>query len=56
MSFEAPEAIGTLRKAMDNLIGTAGSILAPPDDEAEDGPFPEMPGVDAPVDDPIPPE
>jgi len=56
MSFEAPEAISTLRKAMDNLIGTAGSILAPPDDEAEDGPFPEMPGVDAPVDDPIPPE
>ncbi len=53
MSFEAPEAIRTLRRVIDNLIGTAGAIVAPPDEE---GPFPEMPGVDAPVDDPIPPE
>jgi hypothetical protein len=56
MSFEAPEAIATLRKAMDNLVGTAGSIAPPPDDEDTAGPLPEMPGVDAPVDDPIPPE
>lgn len=55
MSFEAPGAIQTLRKVIDNLVGTAGAIVAPPDDEA-DGPLPEMPGVDAPVDDPIPPE
>lgn len=55
MSFEAPEAITTLRRVLDNTIGTAGSIVAPPPDPA-DGPFPEMPGVDAPVDDPIPPE
>ena len=55
MSFEAPTAVRTLRKVIDDLVGTAGSIVAPADDEA-DGPFPEMPGVDAPVDDPIPPE
>jgi hypothetical protein len=55
MTVEAPEAIATLRRVVDNTIGTAGSIIAPPADEA-DGPFPEMPGVDAAVDDPIPPE
>lgn len=58
MTIEAPDAVETLRKVMDNVVGTAGSIIAPPDVEAAqgDGPFPEMPGVDAPVDDPIPPE
>jgi hypothetical protein len=56
MSFEAPQAVTTLRRVIDNLIGTAGSIVAPPDEEAADGPLPEMPGVEAPVDDPIPPE
>jgi hypothetical protein len=56
MSFEAPSAVQTLRRVLDNLVGTAGAIVAPPDDEPADGPFPEMPGVDAPVDDPIPPE
>lgn len=54
MSFEAPEAITTLRRVLDNLIGTAASIATPPADPA-DGPFPEMPGVAAPDDDPIPP-
>jgi hypothetical protein len=57
MSIEAPEAVETLRKVLDNLVGTAGSIVAPPDEEAPvDGPLPEMPGVGAPLDDPIPPE
>ena len=56
MTFEAPAAVTTLRKVLDNLVGTAGSIIAPPDEEATEGPLPEMPGVDAPVDDPIPPE
>jgi len=56
MSFEAPGAVKTLRKVLDNLVGTAGSIISPPEAHADDGPFPEMPGVDAPVDDPIPPE
>ncbi len=57
MSIEAPEAVETLRKVLDNVVGTAGSIIAPSADEADgDGPLPEMPGVDAPVDDPIPPE
>lgn len=54
MTFEAPEAIATLRRVLDNTIGTAGSIAAPPADPA-DGPFPEMPGGAAPIDDPIPP-
>jgi len=56
MSFEAPAAMTTLGKVLDNLVGTAGSIIAPPDEESVDGPLPEMPGADAPVDDPIPPE
>ncbi len=56
MSIEAPEAVETLRKVLDNVVGTAGSIVPAPDEEKPDGPFPEMPGVDAPVDDPIPPE
>lgn len=56
MSFEAPAAVKTLRQVLDNLVGTAGSIVAPAHAEAADGPLPEMPGVDAPVDDPIPPE
>lgn len=55
MSFEAPAAVKTLRKVIDDLVGTAGSIVAPADEEAG-GPFPEMPGVAAPLDDPIPPE
>jgi hypothetical protein len=55
MSIEAPEAIERLRQVIDNLVKTAGSIVshADPDDE---GPFPEMPSVDTPVGDPIPPE
>jgi len=56
MTFEAPAAATTLRKVLDNLVGTAGSIIAPPDEETTEGPLPEMPGVAAPVDDPIPPE
>jgi hypothetical protein len=57
MSIEAPEAVETLRKVIDNTIGTAGSIVAPPPDETgADGPFPEMPAVAAPLDDPIAPE
>lgn len=62
MSIEAPEAVDTLRKLMDNVVKTAGSIIAPAGEisaeeaQAEPGPLPEMPGVDAPVDDPIPPE
>lgn len=55
MSFEAPSAVKTLRRVIDNLVGTAGAIVAGPEEEAG-APFPEMPGVDAPVDDPIPPE
>lgn len=57
MSIEAPDAVTTLRRVMDNVVGTAGSIIsAPAEDEAvEPGPFPEMPRVDAPLDDPIPP-
>ena len=57
MTIEAPDAVETLRKVLDNVVGTAGSIIAPPDDEADmNGPFPEMPEVAAPIDDPIPPE
>ncbi|MCK7580011.1 MAG: hypothetical protein MZV65_32960 [Chromatiales bacterium] len=56
MSFEAPAAVKTLRKVLDNLVGTAGAIVAPADEDTVDGPLPEMPGVEAPVDDPIPPE
>lgn len=57
MSIEAPDAVTTLRKVIDNVVGTAGEIVAPSETEAtEPGPLPEMPGVDAPVDDPIPPE
>ncbi len=56
MSIEAPDAVETLRKVIDNAVKTAGSIVAPPDEAAEPGPLPEMPGMDAPVDDPIPPE
>ena len=58
MSIEAPDAVTTLCRVMDNVVGTAGSIVAAPSDDAGqmEGPFPEMPQVDAPVDDPIPPE
>jgi hypothetical protein len=58
MSIEAPDAVTTLRRVMDNVVGTAGSIISAPTEEeaAEPGPFPEMPLVDAPLDDPIPPE
>jgi hypothetical protein len=58
MTIEAPDAVATLRRVMDNVVGTAGSIIAAPTDEAPQptGPFPEMPQVDAPLDDPIPPE
>jgi len=56
MSFEAPAAVKALRKVLDNLVGTAGAIVAPADEDTVDGPLPEMPGVEAPVDDPIPPE
>jgi antitoxin component HigA of HigAB toxin-antitoxin module len=56
MSIEAPEAVETLHKLMENVVRTAGSIIAPSEDEAHAGPFPEMPRVDAPLDDPIPPE
>lgn len=55
MSIEAPDAVVALRRVMDNVIGTAGSIVAA-EREPGDGPFPEMPDVDAPVDDPVPPE
>lgn len=55
MSFEAPEAISTLRRVLDNTIGTAGTIVAQPADPA-DGPFPEMPGVPPRSDAPMPPE
>ncbi len=55
MSVEAPEAVDRLRQVIDNLVKTAGSIVSH-EETAEDGPFPEMPAVDAPVDDPIPPE
>jgi hypothetical protein len=55
MSIEAPEAVDRLRQVIDNLVKTAGSIVSRGDAD-EDGPFPEMPGVDAPVGDPIPPE
>jgi len=44
MSYEAPGAVRTLRKVLDDLIGTAGAIVAPPDDDT------------LPADDPIPPE
>jgi len=44
MSYEAPDAVRTLRKVLDDLIGTAGAIVAPPDDDT------------LPADDPIPPE
>ncbi|MDH4114517.1 MAG: hypothetical protein OEU89_03520 [Burkholderiaceae bacterium] len=57
MTIEAPDAVTTLRRVMDNVVGTAGSIIAAPEEEeTTPGPFPEMPQVDAPVDDPIPPE
>jgi hypothetical protein len=58
MSIEAPDAVANLRRVMDNVVGTAGSIIATPADESvpPEGPFPEMPQVDAPLDDPIPPE
>lgn len=58
MSIEAPDAVTTLRRVMDNVVGTAGSIIAVPTEDATDeaGPFPEMPQVEAPLDDPIPPE
>ena len=56
MTIEAPDAVTTLRRVMDNVVGTAGSIIAAPPEETATGPFPEMPQVDAPVDDPIPPE
>ena len=58
MTIEAPDAVTTLRRVMDNVVGTAGSIIAAPTEDAagEAGPFPEMPLVDAPLDDPIPPE
>lgn len=59
MTIEAPDAVTTLRRVMDNVVGTAGSIISAPtedDDAADAGPFPEMPQVDAPLDDPIPPE
>jgi len=55
MSVEAPEAVERLRQVIDNLVKTAGSIASGEEAE-EDGPFPEMPEVDAPVGDPIPPE
>ena len=55
MSVEAPEAVDRLRQVIDNLVKTAGSIASGKEPE-EDGPFPEMPEVDAPVGDPIPPE
>jgi len=55
MSVEAPEAVERLRQVIDNLVKTAGSIASGKEPE-EDGPFPEMPEVDAPVGDPIPPE
>lgn len=48
MTIEAPDAVATLRRVMDNVVGTAGSIVAVPGDEAE--------APDAPFDDPIPPE
>lgn len=56
MSIEAPDAVVTVRRVMDDVIGTAGSIIAAAEEPGVDGPFPEMPGVGAPVDDPIPPE
>jgi hypothetical protein len=59
MTIEAPDAVTTLRRVMDNVVGTAGSITSAPAedvDAADAGPFPEMPQVDAPLDDPIPPE
>jgi hypothetical protein len=58
MTIEAPEAVETLRKLIDNVVGTAGSIIAAPSEEplVETGPRPEMPQVGPPVDDPIPPE
>ena len=56
MSIEAPDAVVTVRRVMDDVIGTAGSIIAAAEEPAVDGPFPEMPGVAAPIDDPIPPE
>jgi len=42
MSYEAPGAIRTLRKVLDDLIGTAGTIVSPPDDDglSPDDPFP----------------
>ncbi|UCG97663.1 MAG: hypothetical protein JSW31_00485 [Burkholderiales bacterium] len=55
MSIEAPEAVDRLRQVIDNLVRTAGAIVSHEEPE-QDGPFPEMPAVDAPVDDPIPPE
>jgi hypothetical protein len=57
MTIEAPEAIEALRRVIDTAVTTAGSIEAANDEEqTEPGPLPEMPQVDAPVDDPIPPE
>lgn len=59
MTIEAPDAVDTLRRVMNNVIGTAGSITSAPaeaDDQPADGPLPEMPKAGAPVDDPIPPE
>lgn len=45
MSYEAPGAVRTLRKVLDDLVGTAGAIVTPPD---EDDVFP--------ADEPMPPE
>jgi hypothetical protein len=56
MSIEAPDAVVTLRRVMDNVVGTAGSIIPAEAEAGDTGPFPEMPDVAAPVDDPIPPE
>jgi len=58
MSIEAPEAVETLRRLIDNVVATAGSIIAPPDEEHgfETGPLPEMPQVGPSADDPMPPE
>ena len=45
MSYEAPGAVRTLRKVLDDLVGTAGAIVAEPDEDTA-----------LPADDPIPPE
>jgi len=56
MTIEAPQAVESLRKVIDNVVGTAGSILTVEEAPAPPGPLPEMPANDAPVGDPIPPE